>query len=152
MEPGAPTAAQAFETSQLRRAEMGASIKAVEQAVAAGGRKEVWIERLRVALERLTVDFQKHVERDHSGDGMAHTVVVAAPRLSHAVTEVARERVELMRRIHDLLAYLGEPPATVSPDRAREQSSALIERLLRHLQRGSDLLHEADQPDIGGEG
>jgi hypothetical protein len=151
MQPSTPRAGPASETRRRRRAEMWASMRAVEQALAAGGPEDIWVERVRVALVDLTADFQEHVDIAESPDGMSNSVLTAAPRLSKAAGHLAGERVELIRLIDDLLLSVSGPEAAVGADHIRERGAALLERLGRHRQRGSDLFHEAEQADIGGE-
>jgi hypothetical protein len=50
-----------------------------------------------------------------------------------------------------LLAVASEPGIAQYVDRVRELGTALLARLLRHRQRGSDLIYEAYQAEIGGE-
>ena len=144
-------AGQVSETPGRRRAELSASLGAVEQALADAGPADRWAERVRVALTGLVADFREHIDTDGSSDGMSHAVVTAAPRLSHAVADLTRERLEILGLIDRLLVGVSAPVATVSVDHLRRQGVALLERLARHRQRGSDLLHEADQDDLGGE-
>jgi len=151
MERSGPTPGQVSQTLGRRRAELSASLGAVEQAVAAAAPKDSWVEGLRVALIGLAADFRKHIDTAGSSDGMSHTVVTAAPRLSHAVDHLTRERLEMLGLIESLLAAVRAPDAVVSVEKLRRRGVALLERLAGHRQRGSDLLHEADQDDVGGE-
>jgi hypothetical protein len=151
MEPNAPTAGQDMATLRRRRAELIASMSTLELALAAGGPANTWAEGVRAALAELAADYRQRIDLDESPDGMANTVLARAPRLSHAVAGIIDERVELLALIDNLRTALSRPEATVDIDRVRDQGSALLGRLLRDRQRGSDLLHEADRADIGGE-
>jgi hypothetical protein len=151
MESSGPVAGQVLETLRRRRAELYASSSAVEQALAAAGPADMWVERVRVALIELTADFREHIDMAGSPDGMSHTVLAAAPRLSHAVADLTRERVETLELIDSLVTDASAPDARVSVDHLRRRGRVLLERLARHRQRGSDLLHDADQDDFGGE-
>ncbi len=151
MERSGPTPGQVSQTLGLRRAELSASLGAVEQALVAAGPEDSWVEGLRAALIGLVADFRKHIDTAGSSEGMSHTVVTAAPRLSHAVDDLTRERLEMLGLIESLLAAVRAPDAAVSVDQLRRRGVALLERLAGHRQRGSDLLHEADQDDVGGE-
>ena len=151
MERSGPTPGRVSQTLGRRRAELSASLGAVEQAVAAAGPEDSWVEGLRVALIGLVADFRKHIDTAGSSGGMSYTVVTAAPRLSHAVDDLTRERLEMLGLIESLLAAVRAPDAAASVDQLRRRGVALLERLAGHRQRGSDLLHEADQDDMGGE-
>jgi hypothetical protein len=151
MERSGPTPGQASQRLGGRRAELSASLGEVEQAVAAAGPEDSWVEGLAVALIGLVADFRKHIDTAGGSEGMSHTVVTAAPRLSHAVDDLTRERLEMLGLIESLLAAVRAPDAAVSVDQLRRRGVALLERLAGYRQRGSDLLHEADQDDVGGE-
>ncbi len=55
------------------------------------------------------------------------------------------------RHVDDLLARLQTPESAQDVDTVRDLGTALISVLLRHRQRGSDLVFEAYEVDIGGE-
>ena len=151
MERSGPTPGQVLQPLGRRGAELSTSLGAVEQAVAAASPEDRWVEGLRVALTGLAEDFRTHIDTAGGSDGMSHTVVTAAPRLSHAVADLTRERLAMLGLIESLLAAVRAPDAAVSVDQLRRRGVALLDRLAGHRQRGSDLLHEADQDDVGGE-
>ena len=133
------------------RDEMYMSMAAVKDALTACGSDSAWIERVSVALGTLAAQFRLQAGSAQA-DGAHRRVLRAEPRLSKAVADQVREQDELVAAIDDLIAYLdGREPAAGVTD-VRDQGRTLLARLVRHRQGGSDLLHEVDEADLGGEG
>ena len=65
------------------------------------------------------------------------------PRPSGAVSRLTREHTVITRLLGDLTA--SAPTASLDVDHVRDLGTALLGRLLRHRQRGSDLVYEAFQ-------
>jgi hypothetical protein len=154
MEPTSITPEQAFLAKvRRRRAELLESMRAVEQALAAPapGREQRWVERVHVALVELSADFREHIELTEGPHGLYGGLLTTAPRLSGAVARLTREHAAIQEGIGDLLARADAPDATEDVDTVRERGTALLARLLRHRQRGSDLVYEAYSVEIGGE-
>lgn len=136
-----------------RRAELLESMRAVEQALAAPapGREGRWAERVRLALGELSADFRAHIDVTEGPDGLYADLRGTAPRLSGRLEHLAREHVVIADLVDNLLADATEPQAEEDVDKVRELGTALLATLLRHRQRGSDLIYEAYEADIGGE-
>jgi hypothetical protein len=154
MEPTLSTREQEF-VAELgrRRAELLESMRALEQALAAPtpGRRTQWAERVHVSLVELSGDFRAHLEVTEGPDGLYSQLLTTAPRLAGASSRLAREHVVIHAEIDDLLATAGAPDAAENVDAIRESGTALLARLVRHRQQGSDLVYEAYHSDIGGE-
>jgi hypothetical protein len=154
MEPGSPTAAQKLvDELRRRRAELLGSMRAVEQALAAPapGRQAHWAERLHVGLVELAADFREHINITEGPEGVYGDLLVTAPRLQGAVTGLTHEHALITDQIETLISRSGAAHIGENVDTLREGGTALLARLLRHRQRGSDLIFEAYQADIGGE-
>jgi hypothetical protein len=54
-------------------------------------------------------------------------------------------------QLDSLLARVAAPDVVGDVDRVRDLGTALLGRLVRHRQRGADLVFEAYEFDIGGE-
>ena len=150
--PGSLTNEQALRTLRLRRAELGESISALEQALAAPapGRVAAWAERVHVALVELSGDFRDHVDIAEGPGGVYRAVVITTPRLSNEVAHLCEEHADT----HDLLESLLRASRAAGPqavDGIRELGTALLLRLIRSRQRNADLVYEAFDYDIGGE-
>ena len=154
MEPNPSTTEQKLLYDlRRRRAELLESMRAVERALAspAPGRQAHWAEGVHVALVELAADFREHITITEGLNGLYGELLVTAPRLQGAVARLIREHALIKDQIDDLVAAAGPPDAAENVETVREMATALLARLLRHRQRGSDLVFEAYQADIGGE-
>jgi hypothetical protein len=154
MEPNSSTPEPAFlEDLRRRRAELRESISAVEHALAAPapGRYPHWAERVHVALVELSADFGEHIHFTEGPDGLYREILRTPPRLSGAVARLTREHALITDLLDNLLACVSQPEVNADVDTVRDRGTALLGRLVRHRQRGSDLIYEAYTADIGGE-
>lgn len=142
-----------LESLRLRRAELRESMMALEHALAAPAtaRKDVWVERVNVALIELSADFGEHIDITEGPDGLYPGVITTAPHLSNSVTSLTREHAQITGMAERLLTHLSEPTVTDDVDGVRDLGTTLLATLSRHRQRGADLVYEAYQTDIGGE-
>jgi hypothetical protein len=155
---GRPGEAPGITSEALRRTARGRvdlyrSLIAVEQAAArpAVNREHDWLEGLREAVEELRDEIETHVELTEGVDGLYEEVAEVAPRLGGRLEALRREHVEMRMRAADTAARLAARDADESAvDAARADVSALLGFLVKHRQRGSDLVWEAYALDIGG--
>jgi len=154
MEPNSSTPDQAFlEALRRQRAELRESMSALEAALAApaiAGQVR-WVQRVHGALMELAGDFREHVEITEGPEGLYREVVRTSPRLSDAVANLTREHLLINGHVDELMVRVSTPEVTGEVDRVRDLATALLGRLVRHRQRGSDLVFEAYEVDIGGE-
>jgi hypothetical protein len=153
MEPSPPTPEQVFlEALRRQRAELRESMNALEQALAAPapGRLGAWAQRVHVALVELSADLREHIDITEGPDGLYGGLLTTAPRLSNAIARLTREHAQIRDLVDDLLARVSGPGVN-DADPVRDLGTALLGRLVRHRQRGSDLIYEAYDADIGGE-
>jgi hypothetical protein len=150
MESDASAELEDLQGIRRRRAELRESLVAVEGALAAPapGRLEQWTERVCAALMELSADFREHVTIAEAPDGVHARTRRSAPRLARTVDLLEREHVELAALMDRLLDLLARPGATTS-EQVRDDMTRLLGRLVRHRQRGSDLIYEAWAVDIG---
>jgi hypothetical protein len=153
MEPLFSLRDQGWEVLRRRRAELRESMDALEQALAAPvpGRVGAWAERVNVALVELSADFREHVDITEGPDGLYRGVLSTAPRLSNAVNRLTAEHAVMAGLIHDMLTSVSEPAIDGGVDDVRDLGTMLLGRLIRHRQRGADLIYEAYEVDVGGE-
>ena len=153
MEPIVGAADPGLDALRRRRAELGGSMAALEQALAqpSSGRHSAWAERVDVALVELSADFAEHVAVTEGSDGLHNAVLASTPRLSHSIRRLVAEHTAIKGLIGELLAGVRPPVAADDVDTVRELATVLLARLVRHRQHGADLIHEAYQADIGGE-
>lgn len=154
MDPSSPTPDQQFlEELRRQRAELRESISALEDALAAPvtGDRERWAQRVHVAVVELAGDFREHVDITEGPQGLYRELLKTSPRLSGAVTTRTGEHVRIRGQVDGLLARVAAPEHFGDADRVRDLGTALLGGLVRHRQRGSDLVFEAYEFDIGGE-
>jgi hypothetical protein len=145
--------ADLLEELRRHRAELRESISALEDALAApaAGDRVRWAQRVHVAVVELAGDLREHVDLTEGPDGLYREVLTTTPRLSGAVDALTREHVLIRGQVDSLLARVGASDVVADVDRVRDLGTALLGRLVRHRQRGSDLVFEAYEFDIGGE-
>lgn len=154
MQPSPARPEQSFvEVLRQRRAELRESMSALELALASPipEGQERWTERVHVALVELSADFREHIAITEGRAGLYHELLQTAPRLSGAIARLSREHAEITGLLDDLLDPASTPTRTPDVDHIRDLGTALLGALVRHRQRGSDLVYEAFQIDIGGE-
>lgn len=161
VEPEVASEAQHLDELRRRRAELLESINALEQALAApvpSGPIQ-WVQNVSAALLVLSGDFRDHVELTEGPQGLYARVNRSAPRLSHQVDRLIQDHQTLTGLMSDLLTLVGKAAGQFARgdsmredvDQVRERGTALISALVRHRQRGSDLMYEGYSVDIGGQ-
>jgi hypothetical protein len=154
MEPNSTTPdADFLEELRRHRAELRESMSALEDAMAApaASDRERWAQRVQAAAVELAGDFRQHVDITEAPDGLYREVLKTSPRLSGAVDNLTREHVLIRGQVDSLLARVAGSEVIADVDRVRALGTALLGRLVRHRQRGSDLVFDAYEFDIGGE-
>jgi hypothetical protein len=154
MEPSSTTPdAEFLEELRRHRAELRESISALEDALAAPAASDWqrWAQRVHVAAVELAGDFREHVDLTEGPGGLYREVLKTSPRLSGPVDTLTREHGLIRGQVDSLLARVGPSDGVADVDRVRDLGTALLGRLVRHRQRGSDLVFEAYEFDLGGE-
>src|SRR6201995_3938580 len=142
----------AVDAVRRRRAELRETLDAVELALAAPGadRAVVWGERLHAEVDRLATEFALHVEVTEGPEGLHQTILDGDLRLANQVATLVGEHTTIAAEIAELAAASEAPVAPSDVASLREQGTALLGRIVRHRQRGADLIYEAYATDIGG--
>jgi nicotinamidase-related amidase len=154
MEPNSSTSDQAFlEELRRHRAELRESMSALEGALAAPATADQarWAQRVHAALVELSADFREHIDLTEGPNGLYGDLLKTSPRLSDAVAGLTHEHVLICGQVDNLLARVTASDLIEDVDRVRHLGMAILGRLVRHRQRGSDLVFEAYEFDIGGE-
>lgn len=141
-----------FGALRRQRAELRDSMSALELALAgpAAIGEARWVSRVNVALVELSADFRAHVEFTEGPEGLYSDVLTTAPRLFGAVDRLTHEHLEIAARLEELIAVTAST-ANIDVDQVRNLGNSLLGVLVGHRQRGSDLVYEAYEFDIGGE-
>ena len=135
-----------------RRAELRESLTALEQALAspAVGRPLIWGERVRSVLAEVADDFREHVEVTEGPGGLHQAILAGDLRLANAVMALTDEHQYIAAELELLLAATDPPMAADQVGDVRERATSLLGALVRHRQRGADLIYDAYATDIGG--
>jgi len=144
-----------------RRAELLESINSLEQALAAPVPSGPirWVQNVSAALLELSGDFRDHVDLTEGPNGLYGRVNRTSPRLGHQVERLTQDHKTLTGMMSDLLTLVGKAAGSFARgdsmrddvDDVRDGGTALIGALVRHRQRGSDLMYEGYSVDIGGQ-
>ena len=137
---------------RVRRAELREALDAFERALAApaAGRAVVWGEAVHAGLLELADDFGAHVEVTEGPDGLHQSILSGDLRLANAVGALTAEHEQIAAEISELVADSEAPVGVEDVEGLREQGTRLLGHLIRHRQRGADLIYEAFETDIGG--
>lgn len=142
-----------LEELRRHRGELRESMSALEGALAAptNADRARWAQRVHVALVELSGDFREHVDITEGPNGLYRGILETSPRLSGAVARLSREHTLIRSQVDNLVARAMAPDLVDDVERVRDLGTALLGRLVRHRQRGSDLVFDAYDFDIGGE-
>jgi hypothetical protein len=146
-----PTMVRDLDAVRRRRAELRESIAMLRTALGEPVHVAVvWGERVQQELARLVLDFVEHVDVTEGPGGLHATIVEAAPRLSHAADGLTAEHDEIEGEIAALGAVVEAPVMAEDVEAIKTQGTKLVAHLVRHRQRGADLVYEAFEQDLGG--
>lgn len=138
--------------ARARRAELLAAATALERALAVPARDPTWRDRVQAGTEGLRTAFDHHIAATEGPDGMYADIMNTAPRLKFALDQLVVEHAEMRATIGVLAKLTAEldPSDVETIDRIRVEGTDLLARLVRHRQRGADMVFEAYEQDIGG--
>jgi len=138
-----------------RRAGLRRTMTEVEVAASAAlaGRPREWHAKLSPHVDELCEAWALHVSGTEGPGGLWEQIRTDAPRLNGALNRLGREHRKLTGEVEALrqdLAAAGEDEGRLAA--ARERVTSLLIQLTRHRQRGADLIYEAYEHDVGGNG
>jgi hypothetical protein len=93
---------------------------------------------------------REHIDATEGPDGFHSDMLTAAPRLAYAVEVSVREHAAITELIAEIVGR-SHPQKPDDADAIREMGTRLLGLLIRHRQRGADMIYEAYQSDLGGE-
>ena len=130
------------------------ALVAFENALSSAGprRAAAWAEGVVQCILRVETEFHAHVDFTEQEDGLYDDILAVAPRLAHRVDQLRQEHNEIAIALSDCLTRVELVPNTAHADwvtARREDCNALLGRLIRHRQRGADLVYEA-YVEVGG--
>ena len=149
-----PEFAAYLDRVRAHRAELGESMAALDAALALPiGLGPLWRRRVRAALTELEHDLRDHRAITEEPGGLYADAVARAPRLASLAKLQMEDHLDFIEAVQRLLGERDE--GLRSPDAVaahREAATELVGRIIRHRQRGADLIYEAYEVDIGGQG
>jgi len=148
-----PRGTVALDEVRRRRAELRDAIGRLEAALASPspGRIDQWRQNVRIRLDQLSADFDEHIAATEGPDGVYSDVVSSAPRLARAVDQLRHDHEAILKQIDHCTGLVGSVEVDDDIQDLRDSATDLMFRLVRHRQRGSDLMWDAYASDIGGE-
>ncbi|HEX4017439.1 MAG TPA: hypothetical protein VHX15_11955 [Frankiaceae bacterium] len=155
--PGLPTLSESpqLQVVRHRRAGLRRTMTEVEEAAAAAlaGRPDEWRANLTPHLESLQMAWASHVRGTEGPDGLWEQIRTDAPRLQGKLRRLGSAHEALGAEIATLRQTLTDACDDESRlSNVRERVTALLLQLTRHRQHGADLIYEAYDRDVGGNG
>jgi hypothetical protein len=117
-------------------------------AAPARHREGPWEAIVTEALHEVRRALAEHVHVAEGPDGLFNEIRGLHPRFEHRVHELAKDHIALADLI-DRAASALQAADPLDIDACREAVTILLTRLMRHRQRGLDLVYEAYQLDVG---
>lgn len=157
MEPDDEQLTPALEQAWQRRKTLHDALVHLEEAISspASGRIPEWTALVLKEGAGVRDAFDQHISVTESPDGLYDEILERAPRLTGNVRRLREEHPEIAQAVAQMIARLEQTEigSTAWPlDDARDDLQRLIGSVIRHRQKGADLVWEAYNVDIGGLG
>ena len=141
--------------ARRRRQTLHDAIVQLEMAISspAAGRAPEWATQVTKAVVGVRDAFEQHVIVTEKPGGLYEEIMERAPRLAGTVKRLQDEHPTITESVAALVERLesGEVESDAwPPDNARNDLQRLIGAVVRHRQKGADLVWEAYNVDIGG--
>lgn len=143
-----------LDAARQKRKALHTAAADLEAAATAPAGAGSWAELVGNRLESVRLALEEHVNEVEGPDGIIARAVDEAPRLDAHAKALMADHARLLERIYSLEDQI----ETISLDaeasiiiEAREAVLELLFGISRHRQRGSDLVYDAFDVDIGGQ-
>ena len=141
--------------ARKRRQTLHDAIVQLEMAISspAAGRVAAWSAQVTKDMVGVRDAFDQHIIATEKPGGLYEEIMERAPRLAGTVQRLHDEHPSIEASIAKLLGPLeaGDVDGETWPlDKARDDLQRLIGAVVRHRQKGADLVWEAYNVDIGG--
>jgi ribosomal protein L19 len=146
---------QALDEARQRRKTLHDAIVHLEKSISspAAGRIPDWTASVLKEMTEVRDAFGQHVMVTEKPDGLYDEILERAPRLETNVRRLREEHPEIVQRIDDTITRLEQVEIgedTWPLEEARDDLQRFMGSVIRHRQRGADLVWEAYNVDIGG--
>ena len=145
----------ALNEARQRRQTLHDSIVHLEEAISspAAGRIPKWTQSVLTEMAEVREAFAQHVIATEKPDGLYDEILERAPRLESNVRRLREEHPEIVKGIDETITRLEHVDIGMDAwplEKARDDLQRFIGTVIRHRQRGADLVWEAYNVDIGG--
>jgi hypothetical protein len=141
--------------ARKRRQTLHDALVQLEMAISspASGRIPEWSTQVTKNLVGVRDAFQQHIEVTERSGGLYQEIMERAPRLTNTIDRLREEHPAIEASITTTLDRVesGDIGTDAWPlEKARDDLQRLIGGVVRHRQKGADLVWEAYNVDIGG--
>jgi hemerythrin-like domain-containing protein len=145
----------ALDAARQRRKTLHDTLVHLEEALSspAAGRIPDWTATVLKEMHEVRDAFAQHITVTEQDDGLYEEILERAPRLEGNVRRLREEHPEIRTGIDSMLERLENTEIgtdTWQLEQARDDLQRFIGRVIKHRQRGADLVWEAYNVDIGG--
>jgi hypothetical protein len=149
----------ALSAAKQRRATLHEALVHLEIGASspATGREAEWVTSVVKELVGVRDALEQHIFVTEKPDGLYDEITMLAPRLDGTIHRLRSEHPELTEQVTEMLARLETfelDPAidadAAAVEQARGELLELLAAMMRHRQKGADLVWEAYNVDIGG--
>jgi len=137
----------ALEAARQRRVELKEAVSNLEIAASSPIGEPNWRSNLQTELESLRIALAEHIEEVEGAEGLLAQLTDDAPRLVNKIDRVRDEHPELTQQVADAITSAKE---SSDAEDLRSEVMAVLVSIVRHRQRGADLVYEGYNVDIGG--
>ena len=155
MSPDHDDITPALSEAKRRRATLHDALVHLEIAISspAAGRIAEWTALVTKEMIGVRDAFDQHVLVTDKPDGLYEEIIMRAPRLDGTVRRLKDEHPDIAEKVGQMVqrlesATIGGPEWPL--DDARDDLQRFIGTVIRHRQKGADLVWEAYNVDIGG--
>jgi hypothetical protein len=154
MEPVDPIT-PALSEARARRATLHDALVHLELAISspASGRIGEWSSLVKKDLTSVRDAFDQHIIVTEKPGGLYEEIIMRAPRLDGTVQRLKGEHPDISEKIKQQIERMESVPVGGDEwplDTARDDLQRFIGTVIRHRQKGADLVWEAYNVDIGG--
>jgi hemerythrin-like domain-containing protein len=145
----------ALDAARQRRKTLHDTLVHLEEALSspAAARIPDWTATVLKEMNEVRDAFAQHVTVTEQQDGLYDEILDRAPRLENNVRRLREEHPEIRKGIESMLERLEQTEIgsdSWALEEARDDLQRFIGRVIKHRQRGADLVWEAYNVDIGG--
>jgi hypothetical protein len=136
---------------RIKRDELYGSILGLEHELSAPSRERVpeWSRGVSERLAQVRSAFDHHLAITEGSGGLFDDVMNQAPRLAHAIAQLRQEHQFLESQLGEAARSVETTANSDGVEGVRVRLLDLIRELLEHRHRGSELVYDAYNVDIG---